>query len=169
MSKANSVFAKTWTGCVWLIFLPNTIYILTDIAHLFEDWSKVNNLFRFILIVQYSFFSIFGVITFLISVYFFQRILEGKSNWKKRIKPLTFIAICILNFLVGFGVVLGGIERTNSWNVLTNPLRVVKDISDLINSLELLVLSFGVGIFANCVYFIMAEIVATWGKKFFGK
>ncbi|MDP2586048.1 MAG: DUF1361 domain-containing protein, partial [Candidatus Levybacteria bacterium] len=69
MNKADSAFAKLWAGFLWLIFLPNTIYILTDVSHLFEDLPKVDNLFKLILILQYSLFSIFGIITFVISTY----------------------------------------------------------------------------------------------------
>jgi len=167
MSKANSTFAKLWTGFLWLIFLPNTIYILTDISHLFEDWPKVGNLFKLILIFQYSLFAIFGIITFVISTYFFQRLLEGKR--KKGIKTTTIIAICILNFIVGFGVVLGGIRRTNSWYIFTNPSRVLEDTLNVIYSQELLILSLGIGILANFIYFLMLESIATWGKKYLKK
>lgn len=165
MSKANSIFAKAWTGFMWLIFLPNTIYILTDITHLFEDWHKVNNLFKLILIFQYTLFSIFGIVTFVISVYFFQKLLEGKR--KKRIKATTIIAICILNFIVSIGVILGGIRRTNSWDVFIDPSRVLEDFFNLISSQELLILSLGVGIVANLIYFLMLESIVTWGKKYF--
>lgn len=167
MSKADSTFAKLWTGFLWLIFLPNTIYILTDISHLFEDWPKVDSLFKLILIFQYALFSIFGIITFVISVYFFQKLLEKKR--KKGIKISTITAICILNFIVGFGVVLGGIRRTNSWYIFTNPSRVLEDVLNLIYSQELLILSLGVGLLANLIYFITAETVSTWGKKYFKK
>jgi uncharacterized membrane protein len=165
MSKANSIFAKAWTGFLWLIFLPNTIYILTDITHLFEQWSKVDILFKFILIIQYAFFSIYGIITFVIATYFFQKLLEGKKE--KGIKTTTIAAICILNFIVGFGVILGGIQRTNSWYIFTDPSRVLEDILNIIYSQELLMLSFEVGVLANLIYFLMAETVATWGKKYF--
>lgn len=167
MSKANSTFTKLWTGFLWLIFLPNTIYILTDISHLFEDWTKVDNLFKFILIIQHSIFSIFGIITFVLATYFFQRLLEGKR--RKGMKTTTIIAICILNFIVGFGVVLGGIRRTNSWYIFTDPSRVLEDVFNLIYSQELLILSFGIGILANFIYFTMLESIATWGKKYLRK
>ncbi len=168
MSKANSIFAKIWTGLVWLIFLPNTLYILTDITHLFEDWPKTNNLFRLILIIQHALFSIAGVLAFIISVYFFHRMIERKSaGWKKKkIRLSTIISISALNFLVGFGVVLGGIQRTNSWHIFTDPIRVVNDVLDVISSKEMLILSVGVGILANIIYFTFLETVLTWGKKF---
>ncbi|MBI4089700.1 MAG: DUF1361 domain-containing protein [Candidatus Levybacteria bacterium] len=163
MNKADSVFAKTWTGFIWLIFLPNTLYILTDVSHLFEDWPRVNNLFRMILILQYTLFSIFGIITFMLAVYFFQKTLERKN--KKRIKTLTFVAIVALNFLVGFGVVLGGVERTNSWHIFTNPIRVINDVFYVIFSIELVILSLGVGILANIIYFLLVKPMNDWVKK----
>lgn len=161
MSKANSVFAKAWTGFIWLIFLPNTIYILTDVSHLFEDWPKVGSLFKIILLIQYTIFSIFGVITFVISVYFFQKLLE-----KRKTRSSTVIPIFILNFLVGFAVLLGGIERTNSWHVFTDPLRVIADIINVFSSLEMLILVGGVGILANILYFLMLDSVIAWEKKY---
>ncbi|MBF8249904.1 MAG: hypothetical protein HW400_505 [Candidatus Levybacteria bacterium] len=169
MSKANSVFAKAWTGFLWLIFLPNTIYILTDITHLFEQWPKVDIFFKFILIIQYAIFSIFGTITFVIATYFFQKLLEGKSanRRKKGIKASTAVTIFILNFIVGFGVILGGIRRTNSWYIFTNPSRVLEDSLNLIYSQELLILAFGVGILANLIYFLMLQNVVAWGNKHF--
>lgn len=171
MNKANSIFAKVWTGFIWLIFLPNTIYILTDISHLFEDLPKVDNLFKIILVVQYSLFSIFGVISFVVSIYFFQKLMEGKpTGWKvEKMKPSTFVAICILNFMVGFAIVMGGIERTNSWHILTDPIRVLQDALDVLSSSEMLMLSGGIGILANIIYFLMLESVVTWGRKYFKK
>lgn len=167
MSKANSTLAKVWTGFIWLIFLPNTIYILTDIAYLFEDWPKVSNLFRAILIVQYSLFILFGIMTFVIATYFFQILLERKA--RKKIKPATSVAIVALNFIVGFGVVLGGIERTNSWYIFTDPIRVANDILDVLSSKEMLILSIGVGLLANVTYFLCVETVAICGRKFLKK
>ena len=169
MSKAHSTFAKAWTGFIWLIFLPNTLYILTDISHLFEDWPKINNLFRLILIIQYALFSIAGVLAFIISVYFFQRMIEKKSvGWKKKkIRLSTIISISALNFLVGFGVVLGGIQRTNSWHIFTDPTKVANDILNVTSSKEMLMLSVGIGLLANIIYFTFLETILTWVPKAF--
>lgn len=162
MLRPYSKFVRILSGFIWFIFLPNTIYILTDVSHLFDDWSKADNLFRLILIIQYSLFSAFGIVTFVVSVYFFQKLLDGP---RKKIKHSTFISICVLNFLVGFAVVLGGIERTNSWYVFTDPFRVIADIVDVFSSIEMLILAGGIGILANVIYFLMLESVITWGGK----
>lgn len=168
MLKPYVKLVRIFCGFVWFVFLPNTIYILTDITHLFEDWSKVNILFKFILIIQYSLFSIFGIISFVLSVYFLQKILEGKSaNWKiEKMKPTTFIAIFILNFMAGFAVIMGGIQRTNSWHILTNPSKVIEDVLNVIYSGEMLLLAGGIGILANIIYFLVLKSLVTWGKKY---
>ncbi len=169
MLKPYPRLTRIFCGFIWLIFLPNTIYILTDIAHLFEDWSKANSLFKLILAVQYSLFSILGVISFVVSIYFFQKLMEGKpTGWKvEKMKPSTFVAICILNFMVGFAVIMGGVERTNSWQILTNPIRVLQDVLDVLSSSEMLMLAGGIGILANIIYFLMLESVIKWEKKYF--
>ncbi len=164
MLKPYSKLVRVFCGLIWFLFLPNTIYILTDVSYLFEDWPKVDILYKLILLIQYSLFSILGVVTFVICVYFFQKLLEGK---RKKIKPSTFIAVCILNFLVGFAVILGGIQRTNSWHVFTDPLRVIADVIDVFSSLEMLVLAAGIGILANIIYFLMLESIVTWAPKAF--
>jgi uncharacterized membrane protein len=171
MFKLRPMLLRIICGFFWLIFLPNTIYILTDISHLVEDWPKVNILFKFLLVTQYFLFSIFGIISFVVSIYFFQKLLERRfTGWKiEKMKPSTFIAICILNFMVGFAVIMGGIERTNSWYIFTNPIRVLQDILDVLSSGEMLMLAGGIGILANIIYFLMLESVATWGRKYLKK
>ena len=167
MLKPYNKYVRMFFGLIWLLFLPNTIYILTDISHLIEDWPKVDIFFKSVLIVQYGLFSLFGILTFVISVYFFQSLLEGKTRKNKKMKTSTLMTICILNFLVGLGVIMGGIERTNSWYVLTNPARVIEDVIDVLTSQELLLLAFGVGILANIIYFLMLENVEKGLKKYF--
>ena len=63
-------------------------------------------------------------------------------------------------------VVLGGIARTNSWYIFTNPIRVLEDALDVLSSSEMLVLAGGIGILANIIYFLTLESVVTWGKKY---
>ncbi len=162
MLWAKSKIFKAVCGFLWLIFLPNTIYILTDISHLYEEWPKVDLLFKFILILQYGLFAIAGILTFIYAMYFFERLLEKKN--KKRRKPSTFIIIFILNFIVGFGVILGGIQRTNSWYIFTDPIRVINDSLGVLNSSYLLSLSAISGLLFNIIYFYLVKLVTNWGK-----
>lgn len=170
MLKPFPNYVRFLCGFIWLIFLPNTIYLLTDLTHLPEDWPKVDGIFKIILMLQFSFFAIVGIITFILAVYFFQILLEGKSSSRrKNIKLTSLILISILNFLVGFGIILGGIQRIHSWYIFSDPLKVIDDLVTVINSKELLTLSFGFGILANIIYFLFIEKAREWNKKFFRK
>ena len=163
MLRVKSNVFKTLYGFIWFIFLPNTIYILTDFSHLYEDWSKVDLIFKLVLITQYAIFAILGALTFIYAVYFFERLLERKN--KKGRKPSAFLIILILNFIVGFGVILGGVQRTNSWDVLVNPVRVINDSFGILNSPYLLKLSILSGVLFNTIYFYFVKPVTKWGKK----
>ena len=163
MVRTKSNILKDLFGFIWLIFLPNTIYLITDISHIYEDWPRVNFLFKIIIAAQYAIFAIAGIITFIYAMYFFERMLENKKS-KKR-KPSTFLAILILNFIVGFGVILGAAQRTNSWYIFTDPIRVINDSLGVLSSYKLWYTSLIFGIFANIIYFYFVNKVISWGKR----
>ena len=167
MHKTSSKYLRVFYIFSWLIFLPNTLYILTDITHLFEVWAKLESLFKLLLIIQYALFSILGILTFIYSIYLFQELLEGKSRSKKKKRKITtFISILIINFMVGFAMMLGGIQRTNSWDVVTNPGKVINDVFTVLSSREMMILSLGFGIIANIIYFYFEDPVVKWGNKY---
>lgn len=105
---------------IWLLFLPNAPYIITDLIHLHNYPPKY---------IWYNLFMIFsfafaGLSLAIISMYDVYRII--KKNWS------TFTAysfIVLASFLSGFGIYLGRFLRLNSWDVFTNPLYTLKQIS----------------------------------------
>jgi len=163
MLRVKSNIFKALFGLIWIIFLPNTIYLITDISHVYEDWPRADLVFKAMITIQYTLFAIAGVITFIYAVYFFERLLENKN--KKKRKPSTFLAILILNFIVGFGVILGAVQRTNSWDIFINPLRVINDSLGILNSPYLLSLSLISGALFNVIYFYFVKPLTKWWKK----
>lgn len=163
MLKTKRNLLKAIYGFIWLIFLPNTIYTLTDISHLFEDWDKVDLLFKAILMLEYGILMIVGFLTFIYAVYFFEKLLENKN--KKRRKLSTYLVVFILNFIVGFGVILGNIQRTNSWYIFTNPTRVINDSVEVFFSPELIFAFVIFGILCNIAYFYFVKKVVEFGRK----
>src|SRR5437868_11760547 len=69
-SKAKFIF-----GILWLLFLPNTIYIFTDLEHLIDQWQLLSWYFRIPLILQYLLLQIVGFTTFLYALYPFEKII----------------------------------------------------------------------------------------------
>ncbi|MGB5943654.1 MAG: DUF1361 domain-containing protein [Leeuwenhoekiella sp.] len=98
---------------IWLLFLPNAPYIITDLIHLKHSdpgWAVVDSL----IIMS---FAIVSALAGFISLREMSRIYKPLV----KIKGLLAAQILIL-FLCGYGVYLGRFIRFNSWELVTNPL-----------------------------------------------
>src|SRR6266480_589511 len=125
MYQTKSKFFKHLFGLIWILFLPNTIYILTDIIHFPKDWVKTSDVYKPVFILLYIFLMFSGIVTFVFSMYPLERMLR-KLKKKKEIIEKDLILIGV-NSLVAFGMVLGRIQRLNSWDLIFNILKVIED------------------------------------------
>jgi len=101
---------------VWLVFFPNAPYIVTDFIHL-EGWSQMPLWFDFILIGS---FALAGLQMGLYSLV----LIHESLKWYLTLGSCQFIitTCCLLS---GYGVYLGRFVRLNSWEVVTNPLKLI--------------------------------------------
>lgn len=152
MVKSRNYYLKLFNAFVWLLFVPNTIYLFTDIIHLPEQWPDVEATLRILLVAQYLILVVIGAVTFSLAITLFE-----KSFFKKKMKHHTAILI-ILNFVIGFGIVLGRIQRTNSWEVFTNIPKVLTDTFGVFMSVELILVTILFGLLCNFTYFSMNKI-----------
>ncbi len=121
-NKLNAV-ALWFSFCLWLLFLPNAPYIVTDLVHL--RLSKTTFIWIDILTVMSFAFS--GLLLFYLSF------LDMISILKQYIKPLVIrLAVTPLLFLTAFGIYLGRVLRYNSWELIQNPLKLINDIFQII-------------------------------------
>lgn len=127
----------------WLLFLPNSFYILTDFVHL----KKGNpELFWFDLILLFSFSSL-GFLFGLLSVREFKNCFSLFYSNK-----LVSISIPIICLLSGFGIYLGRFLRFNSWNILTNPFQLLLDSLVTLFTTEAILFSAFYGSFIYITY-----------------
>jgi uncharacterized membrane protein len=113
-------FRSTTLLICWLLFFPNSLYLITDLIHL-EQRQNVPVWYDAVLL--YVCASV-GLIIAFISLYEVELFLTGKM--KNNIKN-TVIVFCL--FLGSFGVYLGRFLRWNSWDVIFNPVRITKGIA----------------------------------------
>ena len=108
---------------IWLLFLPNAPYMVTDLIHL--RLSEVHILWLDIVVV--SCFALTGLFLFYLSV------MDMKSLAKSYIK-VSFLSYgnTFLFFLTGFGVYLGRFLRYNSWELISNPMHLFTDVLDIV-------------------------------------
>lgn len=111
------------TTLAWIIFLPNSFYMISDFIHL-QNMSNQVILYNSIM---FSSFIYLGVLMGLISLY------QIHQQLRKRVYPKT-AAIIVVVLLLGccFAIYLGRDLRWNSWDVVVNPAGLMFDISNLI-------------------------------------
>lgn len=122
-----------WAGLIlFILFLPNAPYIITDIIHFVSDSRSPEispNGVIFVLIPQYTVFLLVGYECYVLSMIKLTQYLD----WLKLIKNTTWLELSI-NFICAIGVYWGRFNRLNSWDVFTQPHRVLETaISNLAN------------------------------------
>jgi uncharacterized membrane protein len=118
---------KSWQGLfitlLWLIFLPNSWYVLTDLIHVYPS-GEISQLYDIALIGSLVLCGFFLGFT---SLYLVHRELLGRLP--KRSSSLIIAAVILLS---SFAIYLGRILRWSSWDVITNPGGLILNISDRI-------------------------------------
>jgi uncharacterized membrane protein len=110
----------------WLLFIPNSFYMLTDLFHLADAHrnEKVPQWFDLVLILSFAWN---GLLLGVLSVRQVERLFvpapSGFRGW------LFVYPIMGLNAL---GVYIGRYLRYNSWDIITNPVDLLSDIFNMI-------------------------------------
>ncbi|AZA92237.1 Predicted membrane protein [Chryseobacterium nakagawai] len=147
---------------VWILFFPNSPYILTDLFHL-KARNTIPIWYDLIVILSYAWT---GLICGFLSLNDIEKLLSSYS--KQRI--INGIVVLFL-FMSSFGVYLGRFLRWNSWDVLNNPFGLFNDIVvRLIYPLEY-IKTWGVtllmGIMLNFMYFTF-KLIRNNNEKLLG-
>lgn len=154
---AKNTLQRLLWGFLWICFVPNSIYLVTDIIHLPEDLIRFHGLLAFGIIMQYGMLEILGIITFIASLYPIERLLLASTPRKKKSFAVTILVL--INIFIAFGVALGRIQRTNSWEIITQPSKVAIDTLNLFNSYQELLFIVIFASVINIIYFSMRKFV----------
>lgn len=106
-----------------------------------------------ILIFQYVTLAVLGVMTYVYS-------LEPVSTILKKLhltyKSQDYLYI-LLNYIVAFGVMMGKVQRTHSWYVFTDPIRVIRDGITTLTTGELVLWVIFIGTIINFLFFLFRD------------
>lgn len=105
--------------CVWILFIPNSFYIITDLFHL-RGITLAPLWFDLLLIMSFAWN---GLLLGIFSVRHFEKMID--KIWTIKNVWLYIFPIMMLNAL---GVYIGRYWRYNSWNIVTNPFALMHDI-----------------------------------------
>lgn len=116
---------SSWRALVvtflWLLFLPNAFYMISDFIHI-QEAGRVDLLYD---VVMFSSFIFNGVMIGFLSLYI--------VHWelaKRLASRSAAILIGAILLLCSFAIYIGRELRWNSWDILTNPASLLFDVSE---------------------------------------
>lgn len=165
--KTSILPIRAMLAVIWLLFVPNTLYILTDIIHVSRQWGLVGDAIKILLTFQYAFFIFLGIVLFVVGLFPFEQLFV-KLISKRR--SAVVAGIVVMNFIIAFGVAMGRIEGVNSWEVFIDTKKVFEAAISIANSLEAMMLVVFFGIFGNIIYFCLKrdflKMIMSFRKNF---
>jgi uncharacterized membrane protein len=116
---------SSWEGIgyslLWLIFLPNSFYMISDFIHL-QEVARVDLLFD---VIMFTSFIFNGVVLGFSSLYLIH------AQLAKRFSTHEVAGLLAITLLICSGAIYIGRDlRWNSWDVVTNPGGLLFDVSD---------------------------------------
>jgi uncharacterized membrane protein len=106
---------------LWLIFLPNSWYVLTDFLHVFST-GEISQLYDIIMVFS---MVVVGFTLGFVSLYLVH--LELLKRWPVR---WAHAGVAVVLLLSSFGIHIGRDLRWNTWDVLANPGGLIVNVSD---------------------------------------
>ena len=164
-NKMSVKIATVFLGILWLLFYPNSAYIITDFIHLSTNqyhiinpnYSPYSNELRIMfndnISIWFDFVNIgigvwIGYVVGFISLHIIHQSLIKKYNI-----VVTWMLVSIVHLLTGFAIYIGRFNRWNSWDIIFHPINI---ITILQSSTDLKTLKFTLlfGAFSLILYVI---------------
>ena len=147
--KPERITAGWCAGFVaWLLFLPNSPYVLTDVVHMVDEMrTSRSDGHAYAILATYAVFFTCGLVSYVVSLQLFRRFLHRVSP-PRLILPILLIvhSLCVV------AMYIGRFMRLNSWDVLLAPRTVLAAVVRVPHPFTLVVLAsmfvvVGVGAF----------------------
>ena len=130
---------------IWLLFLPNAPYIITDFLHLSH---KPPIPLWYDLVILFAFAST-GLLLGLLSMRNIHQSLQQQFT-----KPFVQSVMLSAIGLSGFGIWLGRFQRWNSWDIFTRPDQLLLDIVNTLSTWHELVRAVGISVLLSGILLI---------------
>lgn len=151
---------SSWQGIglsvLWLGFLPNSFYMVTDYIHL-VDAPRLDVLYDAVMLTS---FVVNGLILGYLSLYLFHNQLLGRLRASSVTRLIAFVL-----FLCSFAIYLGRDLRWNSWDLFVNPAGILFDVSDRLihptDHPQMFVTVLSVYALLGALYFVIRSCIRT--------
>lgn len=145
---------------LWLLFLPNAPYIITDFIHLHPK-KDVPLWFDGLLIFS---FAMTGLVAGLISVYFVHQVL------KTFVRPsYSWLLIGVISCLTGYGIYLGRFLRWHSKDLFFNTKPLLVDVFTHLNNKTAIGMTAMFALIMFVSYLMLYSLMCLENKKIRGQ
>lgn len=150
-------------SAVWLLFFPNSLYMLTDFKYIssftMENWDNYQsigyNIINWIFLADLVVSIFCGVLFGMISLYIMQNLVRERFS---RLKTALFVVFVML--LSSFGIYIGRFPRLNSWDVLRPWFLIEKIMSSITVFTVFFVLYFTIlSLMAYIIFYFAVKIM----------
>ncbi len=138
----------------WLLFLPNSPYIITDLVHLHSDRSSLVWLDLFLVFV----FAFNGLLLGLLSMLDMFSLIS--QRYGQSVAKYTLFKVCLLS---GYGIYLGRFLRFNSWDITTKPASLCYQIAHSLKEPNVWLITFAFGGFLWILFSVLQAVLR--GRK----
>lgn len=149
--KNSSKLKIVTVSAVWLAFIPNAFYIITDLVHLANSEGHI---FWLDLIIVSS-HALIGFAFGLMSLQHFEKIAREFTTAGK----VNFL-IPVICFLCGIGIYIGRILRYNSWDIISDPMDLAIDLFQMAFSPKSMLFSIHFGVFIYFSFLIKKNLTS---------
>ncbi len=156
------VYVTTLLGLGWLLFLPNTFYLLTDFIHPVLNYDRVPNFYGGdfaalsngpMILLDISILALAAYTGWLLGItglrIVYKRLLRSVSRLK------ASLVVNILVAAAAYGVYLGRSPRLNSWDALARPHIFLRDSFNILTDSTSLTEAY----ILSTVFFVMISAV----------
>jgi len=154
----KSKFLIFFITMLWMIFYPNSSYIISDFIYLAKYPIKIfnenslatkSNIMWFDILLVFS-SAFLGHILGLISLFIFHKFFEFIFN-----KMLGWMFVFVSVILSGVGIYLGRFLRLNSWDLVLTPYETTIEITNNIFNFRALFFSIAFSVFTFVTYIVL--------------
>lgn len=128
----RTVQRKLWSSwqallltILWVAFLPNSFYMITDYVHV-QDVLRVDLLYD---IIMFTSFILNGILLGYLSLHVVHHQLEQRLS-----KRTSSLLVAIVLAVSSFAIYVGRDLRWNTWDILANPAGILVDVSNRVLS-----------------------------------
>lgn len=148
---------------VFIAFLPNSAYVLTDIIHFVAAVKSPDISTPYLLLVLVPFYTIFLLVNF----EFYVISIQWADKYLKQVNQglLSKLFVPSIHLLAAIGVYLGRFQRLESTDIIHHPIIVFRDVLVDISGGKSLLIIIGLFVLFYALYEVFSRINNKFAEK----